>query len=64
MVFTMFKIIAIFIPNKVIDINKNIDKTLSENAEKSYTYLTKLTGATGGGAGVSKGSIDLAESIA
>ena len=34
------------------------------NADKTFTYVTKLTGATTGAAGAAKGTVDLAEAIA
>ena len=37
---------------------------LPEIAEKTLTYCTRITGATTGGAGAAKGTVDLAEAIA
>jgi hypothetical protein len=66
MVYSTVKKIVMFIPNKLISINKNVDKILEfpETTDKLFTYVTKVTGATTGAAGVAKGSVDLAEAIA
>lgn len=54
-----------YVPNKVIAINTSVDKAISlpEKPDKTFTYVTKLTGATTGAAGAAKGSIDLAEAV-
>lgn len=36
---------------------------ISESANKGYTHLTKLVGASTGSAGLAKGAVDLAEAI-
>ena len=43
-----------FIPNKLISINNNVDKLISlpETADKTFTYVTKVTGATTRAVGV------------
>jgi hypothetical protein len=66
MVLSVFKKVVMFVPNKLVAINKNVDKVISlpENANKTFTYITKVTGATTGAAGAAKGSVDLAEAIA
>lgn len=66
MVLSVLKKIVMFVPNKLIAINQNVDKliALPENADKTFTYITKVTGATTGAAGAAKGSVDLAEAIA
>jgi hypothetical protein len=66
MVFSSVKKVVMFVPNKLISINKNIDKIieLPENTDKFFTYVTKVTGATTGAAGAAKGTVDLAEAIA
>lgn len=55
-----------FVLNKLTIINKNSNRIINfpENAEKTYVYVTKITGATTGAAGVAKGSIDFAEAVA
>ena len=54
-----------FIPNKLIAINNSIDKTINlpETADRTFTYITKLTGATTGAAGAAKGTVDLVEAL-
>lgn len=54
-----------FVPNKLIAINENVNKiiNLPTNADKTFTYVTKVNGATTGAAGAAKGSVDLAEAI-
>ena len=65
MVLPIIKKIVLFIPNKIISINNNVNKIISlpETADKTFTYVTKVTGATTGAAGVAKGTVDLAEAI-
>lgn len=65
MVYSTIKKIVMFIPNKLIFINKNVHKIieLPENTDKLFTYITKVTGTTTGAAGAAKGSVDLAEVI-
>ena len=55
-----------FVPNKLIAINRNANKiiNLPETADKTFTYITKVIGATTGAAGAAKGGVDLAEAIA
>ena len=45
MVLPILKKVIIFIPNKLIAINNNIDKiiNLPETADKTFTYVTKVT---------------------
>jgi hypothetical protein len=66
MVLPILKKIVLFIPNKLIAINNNVNKVISlpETTGKTFTYITKLTGATAGAAGAAKGSVDFAEAIA
>ena len=66
MVFRVLKNVVMFVPNKLIAINENVNKILNlpTNADKTFTYVNKITGATTGGAGATKGSVDLAEAIA
>jgi hypothetical protein len=66
MVLPVVKKVVMFIPNKLVAINKNVDKVISlpENADKTFTYISKVTGATTGAAGAAKGSVDLAEAVA
>lgn len=65
-VYPIFKKFIMYLPNKVIVINKNVDKivTFPEKVDKSFTYLSKLTGASTGAAGAAKGTVDLAEALA
>ena len=56
MVFQTIKNIVMFVPKKLIAIN--------ENADKTFTYVTKVTGATTGAVGAAKGVVDLAEAVA
>jgi hypothetical protein len=66
MVLPILKKIVLFIPNKLIAINKSVNKVISfpETADKTFTYITKLTGATTGAAAAAKGSVDFVEAIA
>ena len=66
MVLPIIKKILLFVPNKLIAINNNINKVINlpETADKTFNYVTKVTGATTGAVGVAKGSVDLAEAIA
>ena len=66
MVLPVVKKVLMFIPNKLIAINKNIDKIISipDKADKTFTYITKVTGATTGAAGAAKGTVDFAEAVA
>ena len=60
------KKIILYLPNQVMTVNKNINKvvTLPEKVDKTFTYVTKVTGITTGTAGVAKGSLDFAEALA
>lgn len=66
MFFPIVKKIVMFVPNKLIAINNSVDKLLSmpDKTEKTFTYLTKIVGASTGSAGVAKGTVDFAEAIA
>jgi hypothetical protein len=66
MVFPILKNVILFIPKKLVAINNSVNKiiNLPETADKTFTYITKVTGATTGAAGAAKGSVDLAEAIA
>ena len=48
MVFSVIKKILLFVPKKVISINNNINEIiiLPEKVDKTFTYITKVTGAT------------------
>ena len=61
----MLRKIIMFIPNKLIAINNSIDKLIDipDKAEKTFTYATKVVGATTGAAGAAKGSTDFAEAV-
>ena len=62
----IIKEVVMFVPNKLIAINHNLNKVinLAETADKTFTYVTKVTGATTGAAGLAKGSVDFAEAVA
>ena len=66
MVLSTIKKVILFIPNKLTVINKNVNKIidLPEAADKTFTYVTKVTGATTGAAGAAKGTVDFAEAVA
>ena len=66
MVFRVIRKFVMFVPNKLIAINENANKiiNLPTEADKTFTYITKVTGATTGAAGAAKGTIDLTEAIA
>ena len=55
-----------YVPNKVMAINENVNKVINlpTAADKTFTYVTKVTGATTGTAGAAKGSVDFAEAVA
>ena len=55
-----------FVPNKLISINKSIDKiiNLPDTADRTFTYITQVTGATTGATGAAKGTVDFAEAVA
>ena len=62
----MLKDIVLYIPRKVVAINNAVNKLagLPEKVDKSYTIITKVTGATAGTAGAAKGSVDFLEAVA
>lgn len=62
----VLKKILMFIPNKLMKINESVNTLidLPEKASQTFTYFTKVTGATTGSAGLAKGSTDLIEAIA
>lgn len=64
--FSVLKKIVMFVPNKVIQINKSINTVLDlpEKADKTFTFVTKVTGATTGAAGAAKGGVDFVEAVA
>ena len=66
MVFRVIRKFVMFVPNKLIAINENANKiiNLPTEADKTFIYVTKVTGATTGAAGAAKGTVDLAEAIA
>lgn len=66
MVFKIIKKIVMYIPEKVITINDNVNKVINlpTAANKTFTYVSKVTGATTGAAGAAKGSVDFAEAVA
>ena len=61
MVFRIIKNVVMFVPNKLIAINENVNKiiNLPTKVDKTFTYVTKVTGITTGAAGAAKGSADL-----
>jgi hypothetical protein len=65
MVFQVIKKVMMYVPNKVMIINDNINKVvnLPTAADKTFTYVTKITGATTGAVGAAKGSVDFAEAV-
>jgi len=58
--------VIMFIPNKVIRINKFVEGIIEipEKVDKTYIVVTKVTGVTIGATGVGKGTADLIEAIA
>jgi hypothetical protein len=62
--------ILTWVPHKIWNYTKSINialeggTTIKDATEKTYVYVTKLTGATTGAAGLAKGSSDLIEAIA
>ena len=65
MVFSTIKQVIVFIPNKLTAINNAVDKVINipETADKTFTYVSKVTGATTGAAGAAKGSVDFLEAV-
>jgi|YelNatPaOPRAMG01_1025707.scaffolds.fasta_scaffold00299_57 hypothetical protein len=59
----IIKKVVMFVPNKLIVINRNVEKfiNLPKTTQKSFMYVT---GVTTGAAGVAKGSRDFAEAVA
>ena len=66
MVLSILKKVIMYIPDKLSAINSNVDKLidLPSTTEKTFKYVTKVTGATTGAAGAAKGTMDFAEAIA
>lgn len=66
MVFQFIKKVVMYVPNRVIAINDNVNKVINlpTAADKTFTYVTKVTGAATGAAGAAKGSVDFAEAVA
>ena len=66
MVLPIINKVVMFVPNKLIAINTNINKVINlpETADKTLTYVSKVTGATTGAAGAAKGSVDFLEAVA
>ena len=66
MVLPIIKKVVMFVPNKLIAINENVNRIINfpETADKTFTYVTKVTGATTGAAGAAKGTADFAEAVA
>ena len=66
MVLSVFKKVILFVPNKLIRLNDSINKVINlpETTSKTFTYVTKVTGATTGAAGAAKGTVDFAEAVA
>ena len=58
MVIKPIKAVASYIPKKVIAINDAVDKMtgLTEKADKTFDYVTKITGASTGAVGAAKGT--------
>ena len=50
MVFQFIKKVIMYVPNKVIGINHNVNRiiNLTTSIDKTFTYVTKVTGATTG----------------
>jgi hypothetical protein len=65
MTLPIIKRIVMFVPDKLISINKNVNKIINfpETADKTYTYTIKIVGATTGNASAAKGSVDFLEVI-
>ncbi len=55
-----------FIPKKLVAINNSVDQMIgiSDKVDKTFTYVSKIVGATTGSAGAAKGSVDLVEALA
>lgn len=66
MVLPILKKVVMFVPNKLIILNKNVDTLISlpDKADKTFTFITKLTGAVTGSAGAAKGTTDFIEAVA
>ena len=65
MVLPVVKKVVMFVPKKLVAINKNVDKVISlpENADKTFTYITKITGATISAAEVTKENMNLTKAL-
>ena len=46
-IFPIIKKVVMFVPDKLIAINKNVNRiiNLSETADKTFKYVTKVTGS-------------------
>lgn len=66
MVFKIVKKAVIYIPNKLVTINKNINKVINfpETADKTFTYVTKVNGVATGVAGAAIRAVYFAEAVA
>lgn len=66
MVLSTIKKVILFVPNKLTVINKNVNRIidLPEATGKTFTYVTKVTGAITGAAGAAKRTVDFAEAVA
>ena len=66
MIFQVIKKVVMYVPDKVIAINDNVNKVINlpTATDKTFTYVTKVTGATTGAAGAAKGSVDFADAVA
>jgi hypothetical protein len=66
MVYTLIKKVIMFVPNKLVKLNDSVNTIVAfpEKVDKTFTYITKITGATTGAAGAAKGTVDLAEALA
>lgn len=63
---SVLKSIVLWVPKKLVLINENVNKIISlpDKVEKSFTYFTKVSGATIGAGNLAKGSVDFAEAVA
>ena len=66
MILPIIRKAIVYVPNKIIAINDSVNKVINfpDAGDKTYTYVTKITGATTGAAGAAKGTVDFAEAIA
>lgn len=65
MVFQGIKKVVMYIPSKLIALNEKVNKVINlpTSADKTFTYVTKVTGATNGAAGAAADGLQICASF-